>query len=107
MITVLETGSWTITATETFILSIENQESDTPQLQTIVEVKPIAAGSMSLAKSSAPVSDILASAANVNWFDFPSMPVAIAYENLVTGAKAIKATITSGTWAINIRRGMD
>jgi len=104
MIIIDKVYSGSFSATETFILAKGDDVIDT--VQTVVEIHPIAAGSATLAKSSAPIPTIQAGAANVAWYDFPSMPASAAYENIVTGAAAIRLTVTSGTWAINIRRGL-
>lgn len=97
--------TWQGTATETFVLPAADDVLDVAQ--TVVEIIPIAAGSATLAASAAPVASIVSGAANVAWFNYPSMPATAAYQEIATGIAAIRLTITSGTWAINIRRGLD
>lgn len=106
MITIQKTYSGQFTSgTQIFLLPAADDIQDLAV--TVVEIVPIAAGSATISKSSAPILDIQNATANVSWFSFPNMPTVAANENMVQGAAAIKLVVTSGTWGINIRRGLD
>lgn len=88
------------TGSETFILQ--------GHAQTVVEIHPTSAGTATLYKSAASATDVAGGADTVYWFPFPDMPTGSAYEEMVSGATALKLTVHSGEFAINIcRAGAD
>lgn len=94
-----------LSASQTFVF--QNADREESVVQIVVEISPLEPGSATLSASTAPTEDVLAEAANVIWFPFPSMPASASYAEIVTGSSALKLEVSSGEWVINIRRGME